>query len=269
VLGIPLDTAIDQYAQGRSPSISVLSPNEVLLPEGRIIDIQLDESGTSGDFSIFRGVVEAIQTYLFDPTRADLYLFAVAGDTFIASVVIPEQGLTDHDYVLEIDEQSFSMRVGEVFDFRQHGFPTGVSGFAIRNLDIPVTHELVTGLTFTGSGSIFFGEVSLRLTSNQPPVAKAGLDQSVNEGDFVTLDGSGSSDPNGDSLQWIWSQVAGATVTLNLSDPVHPTFMAPSVPVAGSTLSFQLVVSDGQLSSTPTTVNITVKNVNHAWVMQG
>jgi hypothetical protein len=40
-------------------------------------------------------------------------------------------------------------------------------------------------------------------------------------------------------------------------------FFAPTVPVSGATLSFQLVVSDGQLSSTPTTVNITVKNVNH------
>ena len=97
----------------------------------------------------------------------------------------------------------------------------------------------------------------------QPPVAHTGLDQTVDEGTLVTLDGSESSHPAGTSLQYAWTQLAGPTVTLNLSDPVHPTFVAPSVPVAGSTLSFQLVVSDEHLSSTPTTVNITVKNVNH------
>jgi hypothetical protein len=48
------------------------------------------------------------------------------------------------------------------------------------------------------------GVVTLRfivewdIPTNNPPVASAGLDQTVNEGDGVTLDGSGSSDPDGD-----------------------------------------------------------------------
>ena len=94
-------------------------------------------------------------------------------------------------------------------------------------------------------------------------MASPGSDQVVNEGDTVTLDGSGSTDPQQLPLTFTWSQIAGPVVTLDLSDPVHPKFAAPSVPVAGATLTFQLVVSDGHLSSTPTTVNITVKNVNH------
>ena len=57
--------------------------------------------------------------------------------------------------------------------------------------------------------------------------------------------------------------MAGPMVTLNLTDPGHPTFIAPAVSVGGATLSFQLVVSDGQLTSTPATVNITVKHSNH------
>jgi large repetitive protein len=103
----------------------------------------------------------------------------------------------------------------------------------------------------------------LQLIYTQPPVAQVGPDQMVNEGTTVTLDGSGSSDPRGLPLQWTWAQLSGPTVTLNLSEPVHPTFVAPSVFVSGSTLSFQLIVGDGQLSSTPATVNITVKHVNH------
>jgi hypothetical protein len=103
----------------------------------------------------------------------------------------------------------------------------------------------------------------LQSIANRSPIAHAGSDQSVNEGTTVMLDGSGSSDPQNLPLQFTWSQVSGPQVTLNLSDPVHPTFLAPAVSASGATLSFQLVVSDSQMSSTPTIVNITVKHVNH------
>jgi hypothetical protein len=88
---------------------------------------------------------------------------------------------------------------------------------------------------------------------NQPPVANAGSNQTVVYGDQVTLNGSGRSDPDGDALTYNWTQVSGTPVTLNLADPVHPTFVAPSVT---GELQFNLVVSDGQASSTPSTVAI-------------
>jgi hypothetical protein len=106
------------------------------------------------------------------------------------------------------------------------------------------------------------GKVTI-FSVNQPPIADAGSDQVVNEGDPVTLNGSGSIDPQGLPLQFNWSQVSGPPVTLNLSDPIHPTFVSPNVSASGATLSFQLIVSDGQLTSTSATVNVTVKNVNH------
>lgn len=98
---------------------------------------------------------------------------------------------------------------------------------------------------------------------NPSPVANAGADQTANEGTLITLDGSGSSGTEGASLTYHWIQIAGPPVTLNLTDPVHPTFVAPEVPAGGSTLSFELTVNDAHLTSDPDVVNITVKNVNH------
>jgi PKD domain len=68
---------------------------------------------------------------------------------------------------------------------------------------------------------------------NQPPIADAGADQTVNSGDTVTLDGSGSSDPDPeDQITYSWTQEhpvhPSLEVALDTSDPVHPTFKAPS-----------------------------------------
>jgi hypothetical protein len=94
---------------------------------------------------------------------------------------------------------------------------------------------------------------------NNSPVADAGPDQVVVEGDLVTLDGSDSSDPEDDAITFAWTQTAGTTVTLSSANAARPTFIAPAVDV-DETLTFQLVVSDSLINSPPDTVNITVND---------
>jgi hypothetical protein len=100
-------------------------------------------------------------------------------------------------------------------------------------------------------------------TANIAPVANAGAAQSVVTGSQVTLNGSASNDANGDALTYTWAFVSrptGSTAALSSTISVNPTFTAGT---AGSYV-LSLVVNDGALSSTASTVTITASNANLA-----
>jgi RHS repeat-associated protein len=96
-------------------------------------------------------------------------------------------------------------------------------------------------------------------TQNSPPVANAGPDQTVFVGHTVTLDGSRSSDVDGDALTYKWSFVSvppGSKATLSDLTAVNPTFL---VDLPGA-YTVQLIVNDGIVDSSPDTVVISTQN---------
>ncbi len=98
---------------------------------------------------------------------------------------------------------------------------------------------------------------------NTAPVANAGLDQTVQLGATVTLNGSGSSDVDGNSLTYQWSFVTvptGSSAKLSSLTTVMPTFAADT---AGQYV-IKLLVNDGKVTSTQDTVIITTTGGNTA-----
>ena len=105
-----------------------------------------------------------------------------------------------------------------------------------------------------------YGVYSYTLKINVAPVADAGPDQAIYVDDHVTLDGSGSTDADGDIITYSWAFTSiPLDSTAFLDDPtsVNPTFIAD---IAG-TYVVNLVVNDGALDSEADTVSISTINV--------
>lgn len=91
------------------------------------------------------------------------------------------------------------------------------------------------------------------ISSNRSPVAKAGSDQVIEctspVGTSTILDGSGSYDPDGNPLTYVWDGPFGIVSSVN---------PAVTLPLGASMIT--LTVNDGQFNSTPDSVNIVVQD---------
>jgi hypothetical protein len=101
----------------------------------------------------------------------------------------------------------------------------------------------------------------LASATNLAPVAKPGVNQSVVVGSKVSVDGSASSDPNGDSITYRWSLLfkpVGSTATLSSTSSVNATFTAD---LAGTYL-LGLTVNDGKVDSPVVVLTVTAAKLN-------
>jgi PKD repeat protein len=156
---------------------------------------------------------------------------------------------------------------------------SATQGYAIRVMLSDGSGGLATGIPFSSGGAQptsvkvadFNGDgkadiavansntvavllnTTITLPVNRPPVADAGADQAADEGSVVQFDGTGSSDPDGDSLTYAWDFGDGALGTG--SEPVHAYS-------DNGIYSVVLTVDDGNGGSHSDTMQVVVANVN-------
>jgi adhesin/invasin len=95
-------------------------------------------------------------------------------------------------------------------------------------------------------------------TQNTSPIADAGPDQFVLVDSKVQLDGSGSSDVDGDALTYQWAFVsmpAGSAAVLSNATAVAPTFVADK----DGAYVLQLTVNDGQGNTATSSVEVSTQ----------
>ena len=126
--------------------------------------------------------------------------------------------------------------------------------FASLFLDIPGEYKIRLEVS-DGAASDTDGLVITAELPNNLPVANAGPDQSVPVGASVVLDGTGSSDPDNDVLNYTWrfkSKPNGSGASIAATSQGLAGFVAD---LEGNYL-VELLVDDGVLVSNPDTVKI-------------
>jgi hypothetical protein len=131
--------------------------------------------------------------------------------------------------------------------------PDGVKPTA----DFPVGTTIVTLAVTDDDGAIATDQVEITVTApaNQPPLADAGPDQTLSDADdlgflTVTLDGSGSSDPDGTIVSYEWS-ATGVTI---------PNGVAPTAtfPVGTTIVTLTVTDDDGAIATDQVEITVTV-----------
>ena len=275
--GIAVDAAGNAYVVGETYSTEATFPVTVGPdltynggnPEAFVAKVQADGTGLvyagyiggSGyDYGYGIAVDAAGNAYVTGYTYSTQATFPVTGgpdlthnggdDAFVAKVQADGTGLVYAGYIGGISGENSR---GIAVDAAGNAYVTG------QTVSTQATFPVTVGpdLTYNGGGDAFVAKVSSP-EDNQPPAADAGPDQVVNKLALITLDGSGSSDPDGDlPLTYLWTQTGGPAVTLSAPHVVSPTFTAPDLPTA---LTFTLAVTDslGLPDPTPDEVVVTV-----------
>jgi hypothetical protein len=116
------------------------------------------------------------------------------------------------------------------------------------------TTAIVRIARIRGDNAVFPSPI---VSSNIPPVANAGPNQTAASGTTVTLSGS-ATDSDGTIASYSWSQTSGPTVTLNGTGATR-TFTAPAT---ATSLTFQLLVTDNGGATSTDDVVITVTSTD-------
>jgi len=147
------------------------------------------------------------------------------------------------------------------------GIPSGIICYLKFQLKNTLAIDQQTSVTLNSMAanestlfsSLSNGNITRVAQLSYRPIANAGLNLTIPEGETVQLDGSQSYDNDGNPITFSWRAPKG--IHLNDSTLIKPTFTAPDVKV-NTNYIFTLVVNDGTSDSDPSTVTVTVLQVN-------
>ena len=145
-----------------------------------------------------------------------------------------------------------------------------VNGNKINMTSVGTKSSYTVNVTASGSNVFENGnnwrllEITVRDSTNSPPVVQAGDDQTVGEGDTVTL--SGSVTPDGDPITYAWSQTNpdAPPITFANASASSTTFVAPAV-TGDTTFIITLTANDGTQSAADA-LNVTVRETGAAFI---
>ena len=207
------DADIDGYGDASNTIQACSSPNGYVTSAGDCDDTRgtvypgASESCNSRDDNCDGAVDEGVQTTFYRDVDGDGY-----GDLLNTTTACSSPA-------------GYLLTAGDCDDTRTHIYPDAVEG--CNGLDDDCD-----------------GEIDENCIENELPEADAGHDQTAAEGTTVSLDGSGSSDPDDGINTWKWIQVDGPSVVLSDIEISAPTFVAPPVADNGARLTFRLLVTD-------------------------
>jgi hypothetical protein len=238
-----------------TPTVVCTPPSGSTFPLGTttVTCVATDDNGNSAMCSFTVTVVDTIAPVVMitSPTEGQRFCPSTTTMITVTGTVMDVCGVTAVRVRAERDGRVISMAdcmvTGTMFSCTLTGLTPGPIKITVEAMD--------------RGNNVGMAMVNVRI--NQRPMANAGPDQVVNEGARVTLDGRGSSDPDGDPLRFRWRQTGGPAVTLMGADTAQPTFIAPLLRFTDPPcvdLTFELIVNDGCEDSAPDTVTIRVQN---------
>ena len=250
------------YTKGRILEIFV-DPGET--PERKCnpeFDAMMPTTTSAGEGFVFFIPIGDVceEVFWIDPPVAVGYTYEATGTQFTHVKMPSTTTVPDPDgYELIYGSESVWLKPGGTFEF-----PSPVAGFEVRGINPELETDPENELAFpigidvappTSDVTINQKPITEEyppVSVNNPPIADAGSDiRGVKPKQVVTIDGSISSDPDGDSLEYRWAQLSGLPVTLNDPASPAPTFKVPPGKVEEPWV-FELTVSDGSETSKST-----------------
>ena len=160
----------------------------------------------------------------------------------------------------------FSREQSQSYDYANPSWEGTDTYCTIYDLDETKTHCFVARAVDTdgneSGNSIELCHEPLVIPTNQPPIADAGPDQTVSEGQTVLLNGSNSTDSDDGIASYHWIQIGVPVVNLSDPDAKQSTFTTPDVGLGGAALTFELTVIDhnGNQGKDLCVINVTWQN---------